>query len=565
MDALIESLEKALDSASTDAATAMARQLVASARTLTPASGDAVRESACRALIAACTQFYRVGAFADATAAMRMAQPLCTGLSPALAANVRVRDMELALLRQDIGYALNGLGDLLAFVRAHGLREEEARTWRCHGMALQAAGLHDHADPLLARSLRLIDAARNPREAGNIWALRVQLKHHDSEQGLAAARFACEQAKWNGERSEARYSASMVATALCNRAALELMHGFPETARAALAEADALSLTMRPRWLVRVLKKLAAVAERNDAANRQRLEDLLHAPDGPPRVFVVETYAVAAAVFAQLGDNENAVRMLTELSETRVEGFRSLLTSGMKVSTPAWNDILPGVAEGRGTVLERVAVIAELRDDTTGRHCFRVGRLAALLAERAGLPQAAVEAMNVAARLHDLGKVAIPDPILLKPGRLDEHELCLMRRHTVLGYDLLGDGADEVHHLARLIARHHHERWDGNGYPDRLAGEAIPVVARVAALADVFDALTHPRPYKQAWTRSAAVDYIGQNAGIQFDPALTQTFLALLAEAESDWARFYADLEADASRSALVRAQSELARELEAA
>lgn len=565
MDALIESLEKALDSTTTEAATSMARQLVATARKLTPASGEVVRESACRALIAASSQLYRIGAHDESAAAMRMALSLCTDLRPTLVAHMRLRDMEMALLRQDIGYALSGLGDLLAFIRSHGLRDEEALAWRCHGMALQAAGLHGQADRLLARSLGLVDAARNPHEAGHTWVVRVQLKHHDAAEDLAAAREACEQARLHGQRSEARYASAIIATALCNRAGLEVMHGFPDAARAALAEAEALVLPMRTRWLVQVVGALIDIAEHNDAASRQRLEEMLHAPGGPPSIFLVETYSVAAVVFARLGDNVNAVRMLSELSDARVDGFRSLLASGMDLSASAWNDILPGVAEGRGTVLERVAVIAELRDDTTGRHCFRVGRLAALLAERAGLPEAAVTAMNVAARLHDLGKVAIPDHILLKPGRLDEHELTLMRRHTVLGHDLLGDGADEVHQLARQIARHHHERWDGGGYPDGLAGEAIPMVARVATLADVFDALTHARPYKRAWARSDAVNYIRENAGIQFDPALTQTFLALLAEAEDDWARFYADLEAEASQSGLVRAQSELARELEAA
>jgi HD-GYP domain-containing protein (c-di-GMP phosphodiesterase class II) len=560
VDALIESLEQALNQISTDMATDMARQLVASARMLTPTSGEVVRESACRGLIAASSQLYRVGAHDDGAAAMRMAVSLCSGLQPKLVATARLRDLEMALLRQDIGYALNGLGDLLVFLQTHGLKEEESLAWRCHGMALQAAGLHEQADRLLARSLTLVDAERNPHEAGHTWVVRVQLKRHDSAESLAAAREACEQARLHGQRSEARYASAIIATALCNRAGLELMHGFTDAARAALAEAEALTLPVRTRWLVQVVRALIDIAECNDAATRQRLEDMLHAPGGPPSVFLVETYSVAAVVFAQLGDNANAVRMLSKLSDTRQEGFRSLLASGMDVSTAAWNDILPGVAEGRGTVLERVAVIAELRDDTTGRHCFRVGRLAALLAERAGLPAAAVAAMNVAARLHDLGKVAIPDPILLKPGRLDEHELGLMRRHTVLGHDLLGDGADEVHQLARLIARHHHERWDGAGYPDGLAGEAIPVVARVATLADVFDALTHARPYKRAWARGEAVDYIRQNAGIQFDPALTHTFLALLAEAEADWPRFHADLEAEASRSGLVR---ELERELE--
>ena len=127
--------------------------------------------------------------------------------------------------------------------------------------------------------------------------------------------------------------------------------------------------------------------------------------------------------------------------------------------------------------------------------------------------------MRQAAPLHDLGKIAIPDSILLKPGRLDREEFEVVKTHAVLGARVLADGKSEVLGVAEQIVRSHHERWDGSGYPDGLAGEAIPLVARLVHVADVFDVLVHERPYKEAWTVEDAAGEIRAGAGTQFDPA----------------------------------------------
>ncbi len=159
----------------------------------------------------------------------------------------------------------------------------------------------------------------------------------------------------------------------------------------------------------------------------------------------------------------------------------------------------------RVLLLEQQSVAAELHDDTTGEHCYRVGRLASILGKEIGLEDDVCFLIDLAARLHDIGKLVVPDAILLKPGKLTPGEREIMETHTTAGADILAKSNVPQMHIAEEIARHHHERWDGSGYPMKLAGTAIPIAARVSALADVFDALTHKRPYKEAWKVSDAL------------------------------------------------------------
>jgi putative nucleotidyltransferase with HDIG domain len=177
--------------------------------------------------------------------------------------------------------------------------------------------------------------------------------------------------------------------------------------------------------------------------------------------------------------------------------------------------------------LRRLALAAEYRDDNTHEHTQRVGHLAALLAREVGLGDRMVWLVREAAPLHDLGKIAIPDSILLKPGRLSGEEYEVVKTHALLGARVLAGADSELLEVAERIVRHHHERWDGDGYPDGLAGEAIPVVARLAAVADVFDVLVHERPYKDSWSVEAAAEEIRKGSGTQFDPAVVEAFDAL--------------------------------------
>jgi putative two-component system response regulator len=178
-------------------------------------------------------------------------------------------------------------------------------------------------------------------------------------------------------------------------------------------------------------------------------------------------------------------------------------------------------------VLERLAVAAEFRDDDTGRHTQRVAAVAEVLAQALGLGGERVALLRRTAPLHDVGKIGIPDQILLKPGRLSPEEFDVMKTHTTIGSRILGGGRSALMRMAELIARSHHERWDGAGYPDQLSGEAIPIEARVLAVADFFDALTHARPYRPAWPLDRVRAEILELRDRHFDPRVVDVFFGL--------------------------------------
>jgi putative nucleotidyltransferase with HDIG domain len=174
--------------------------------------------------------------------------------------------------------------------------------------------------------------------------------------------------------------------------------------------------------------------------------------------------------------------------------------------------------------LRRLSMAAEYRDDNTWEHTQRVAAMAARLGRRVGVDERHVELIRLAAPLHDIGKIAIPDYILLKPEKLTDEEFEVVKTHAAVGASILSDSEDELLQVAEQIAGAHHERWDGTGYPNRLAGEDIPVAGRVVAVADVFDILVHERPWKQEWTVEDAAEEIRRSAGSQFDPAVVQAF-----------------------------------------
>jgi putative nucleotidyltransferase with HDIG domain len=185
------------------------------------------------------------------------------------------------------------------------------------------------------------------------------------------------------------------------------------------------------------------------------------------------------------------------------------------------------VQAARVDTLERLITAAGYRDDNTYEHTQRVAHLAARLARGLGLGDRDVWLIRQAAPLHDVGKIAIPDSILLKPGKLSDEEFEVVKTHAVLGARVLAGGGSDLLETAEAIARHHHERWDGGGYPDGLAGGAIPIAARLVHVADVFDILVHERPYKESWSVEQAAREITGGAGTQFDPEAVGAFTAL--------------------------------------
>jgi response regulator RpfG family c-di-GMP phosphodiesterase len=192
-------------------------------------------------------------------------------------------------------------------------------------------------------------------------------------------------------------------------------------------------------------------------------------------------------------------------------------------------------------VVHRLAAAVESRDLETGHHIERIGTLCERLALATGVDQAAAEMMRHAAALHDVGKIAIPDGILLKPATLDPDEWEMMKTHTTEGARILAGSASELVRLGETIARTHHERWDGSGYPAGLAGEEIPLAGRICAVCDSYDAMTSHRPYKEAMTPEEALAELERHAGSQFDPWLVTAFCAmrrelLAASVPAEWA-----------------------------
>ena len=195
--------------------------------------------------------------------------------------------------------------------------------------------------------------------------------------------------------------------------------------------------------------------------------------------------------------------------------------------------VLERTAELNSTRLEiirRLGRAAEYKDNETGLHVIRMSHYARLIASHINANEEWVERLFDAAPMHDIGKIGIPDANLLKPDKLNDEEWKVMRKHPEFGGEILGDNDSELFQMAKEIAINHHEKWDGSGYPKGLQGEAIPLTARIVAIADVFDALTTERPYKKAWPVEHAVNFIDENSGSHFDPDLVVVFLKALPE-----------------------------------
>jgi putative two-component system response regulator len=193
--------------------------------------------------------------------------------------------------------------------------------------------------------------------------------------------------------------------------------------------------------------------------------------------------------------------------------------------------VFEATAELRKSQLDIIRCLGragEYRDNETGEHVIRMSKNCQALALAIGLSEKEAEQILYASPMHDVGKIGIPDNILLKPGKLTPDEWEVMQTHAQLGAEILADNESEMIELARTIALSHHEKWDGSGYPRGLSGENIPLVGRIAAICDVFDALTSWRPYKKAWPVEEAITFLQENAGSHFDPALVPKFIEIL-------------------------------------
>ena len=190
--------------------------------------------------------------------------------------------------------------------------------------------------------------------------------------------------------------------------------------------------------------------------------------------------------------------------------------------------------DARREVLERLATAAEFRDDHTGAHTRRVGRLCARIAEQLGQSRTYCDTIGAAALLHDVGKIGVPDAILLKPAKLDAEEFDRIKEHTTIGAEILDGCSEPWMAMAKEIALSHHERWDGTGYPNRIAGESIPLCGRIVAVADAFDAMTSQRPYKLAISDKEAIEEVIRESGAHFDPTVVEAFLRAYEEEQHE-------------------------------
>ena len=271
-----------------------------------------------------------------------------------------------------------------------------------------------------------------------------------------------------------------------------------------------------------VLEKLAPFT-----SGVERLPVLMITGDGSPEVKRKALSLGAKDFIAKPFDAGEVVLRIKNLLETRVL-HQKLRRHNNELETMVAARTRQ-LEESQVEMLERLATAVEFRDDDTGDHTKRVGLLSARLAEAIGLDSATVELIRLAAPLHDIGKVGIPDAILLKAGSLTPEERTVMQTHTIIGSKMLEKGGSELVRVCQRIARSHHERWDGSGYPDRISGQSIPLEARIVGVADFLDAVTHSRPYRAGWSLGEALETIRAATGSHFDP------LVVRALAQLDW------------------------------
>ncbi len=248
-------------------------------------------------------------------------------------------------------------------------------------------------------------------------------------------------------------------------------------------------------------------------------------------VILVVTYPLAAAAVGALG--ALIVSYLMESWERQVaERYGAVLEATVRARTTELRKKAKELGRTQLEAIRRLAQAAELRDEDTGLHIERIGRICELLALRVGMSHEEAERLRIACALHDVGKIGVPDRILLKSGKLDDREWETMKAHTTAGAALLSGSSSALLHAAEIITLTHHERWDGTGYPSGLRGEEIPLEGRICAICDAFDALSSRRPYKEPWPFDQVLEEIIRSRGTHFDPELVDAFLTLKPDLE---------------------------------
>lgn len=496
----------------------------------------------------------------------------------------------VGLMRMETGSlpgATEALSEALEVARKLGDPGIEAPVWNNLGLALQNAAQHGDALQCFERAAAL--AQRHPEFAhveiqamSNLAGCALHL--HDVRNGVRAVRRAIE---LNPDPRTASDCLSRVASET-NYARLLLDVGevsaaaeHAETARLVANKAP----TARSEYFASIASGMVDVHSNKIDIGLTRLKRALEQARQTVRSEVRDALSACVAGYEIAGQPDVALVYLHELLALNKEAraaqilmhHREHVARLESASEPAKTiDTTLATHQGKLRVqlgerelmrnrillLEQQSVAAELHDDTTGEHCYRVGRLSSILGKEIGLEEDVCFLIDLAARLHDIGKLVVPDAILLKPGKLTPGEREIMQTHTTAGADILAKSNIPQMHVAEEIARHHHERWDGSGYPMNLVGTAIPIAARVTALADVFDALTHVRPYKHAWKVSEALAEIKSLRGVQFDPELTDIFLDLVPRLQREHGDLDEFLAVEAKTSPFIQARKQIAAAL---
>jgi putative two-component system response regulator len=265
----------------------------------------------------------------------------------------------------------------------------------------------------------------------------------------------------------------------------------------------------------------------------RRFFALPHRQEVPVVMVTADTERDVRHLALQQGARDFLTKPVDKVELTvRVRNLLALRKSSQQLANrAAWlmEEVKLATAEIRAREKEailRLSRAAEYRDPETGAHLLRMSGYTRLIARQLGLPQQEQEMLHEAAPMHDIGKVGIPDAILLKPGKLSDEEMAVMRQHPLFGHEILNGSVSPLLQCAAVVALSHHEKFDGSGYPQGLCGTDIPLWGRIVAVADVFDALTSSRPYKQAWPLEKARHYLESHKGLHFDPACVDALIA---------------------------------------
>jgi putative two-component system response regulator len=486
--------------------------------------------------------------------------------------------------------AVESYAEALALAKDLGDATAQAVVWNNLGLALQYAGQYADAARCYDQALRQPgDGAARMMVVAAALANTAQacLRVHDVRQGISAARRAIELLAEPRDPTLCGYRVSAETHLAELLLDIDDVAGAQEHVRLAKRFAD---MSNQPRAHFRVALTEGQTEVRSGLTDigLSRLKTGLSTARGGPKEFLREALNAAVKGYEQAGQPDVAIvylqellnlnrefrqqqvlmhheRHLREVERSRISVDLQQASEGELDSRRSNLRIQLGERElikSRIAMLEQQSVAAELHDDTTGEHCYRVGRLASILAREYGLEDDVCFMIDLAARMHDIGKLAVPDSILLKPGRLTDGEREIMQQHTLAGAELLAKSNVPQMHVAEEIARHHHEWWNGKGYPHRLSGAGIPIAARITAVVDVFDALTHIRPYKPAWPVSQALHEIRTLRGVQFDPDITDLFLQIVPRLQREVGDLDEFLGAEARNSPFIQARARIARAL---